>query len=325
MASATDDPAWRPRCTPAQLRARADLYAAIRRFFAARDVLEVDTPLLGATAACDPALASLSTCYTGPGAPGGHRLYLQTSPEFAMKRLLAAGSGAIYQLGKAFRDGEYGRYHNPEFTLLEWYRPTYDHHRLMEEVGEFLQEVVGVYNLNSISYKQLFQHYLHLDAHRATHQELAAQARELGHPDLQLTRAGWLDFFMTHHIEPHLPPHTATFVYDYPREHAALACLNHEDPPCAERFEVYWGGVEIANGFHELTDADEQRQRFQQNNTERAALGLPTIALDEKLLAALAHGLPRCAGVALGVDRLLMVKTQATTLGDTLPFSLESL
>ncbi|RMH22290.1 MAG: EF-P lysine aminoacylase GenX [Acidobacteria bacterium] len=307
---------WRPAASLENLRRRAALIARIRLFFAARGVLEVETPLLAAAAVTDLHLASFELD------AGGERRYLQTSPEFAMKRLLAAGSGPIYQLGKAFRDGEVGRLHNPEFTLLEWYRPGFDHHALMDEVDAFLGEILGLPPAERIPYGELFERHLGIDPHRAGAAELrrCVRRRDLDVEGLAEERDPWLDVLLSHVLEPRLGRGRPTFVYDYPASQAALARLRDGDPPVAERFEVYVEGIELANGYHELVDAAEQRRRFAADLARRRERGLPAVAMDERLLAALDHGLPPCAGVALGVDRLALLATGGDALADVVAF-----
>jgi lysyl-tRNA synthetase class 2 len=310
------------------LMRRGAILATIRRFFAERGVLEVETPVLGHHGVTDRHLASLSTCLQGGGAVTT-QLFLQTSPEFAMKRLLATGSGPIYQIGKAFRDEERGRHHNPEFTMLEWYRPGFDHHALMDEVDALLSATLDSRPGDRGTYGALFQQHFGLDPHTAGRQRLMATARRAGidlREDLAATlgRDDWLNLLMTHVVEPSMPRDRPTFVYDYPASQAALARLRTEGAVrVAERFEVYASGVELANGFHELADAAEQRERFEIDRAARAAAGLPTPAIDQRLLAALEHGLGDCAGVALGIDRLLMVQTGAEHIDQVLSFPIE--
>lgn len=322
---------WRPSADLSVLRLRAELLAQIRAFFAARGVLEVETPALSAAAITDPHLASFNTCYSGPGSQHGRPLYLHTSPEFAMKRLLAAGSGCIYQIARVFRDGEAGSRHNPEFTLLEWYRVGFDHHRLMDEVAELVGMLLAgrlaLAEPERLSYRQIFQHHLNLDPHRATVADLAAcaETRNISIPTGMPPDDPdpWLDLLLTHCVEPRLGSGRLTFVHDYPASQAALARLRPDDPPVGERFELYINGIELANGFHELGDAVEQRHRFAQENAARRAAGLPVMPVDEHLLAALEFGLPDCAGVALGFDRLVMLATRKTSLAEVLAFPLD--
>jgi elongation factor P--(R)-beta-lysine ligase len=315
----------------ATLRLRAELLQRIRAFFAARGVLEVETPALSAAAVTQPHLASFATPYSGPGPCHGQTLYLHTSPEFPMKRLLAAGSGCIYQMARVFRDGEAGRRHNPEFTLLEWYRVGFDADRLMDEVTELVTALLaGRLTLEEperLSYRAIFQRYLALDPHRATVAELAAGAARHGMPIPPGMPADeidpWLDLLLTHWIEPRLGQRRLTFIHDYPASQAALARLRPGDPPVGERFELYLNGLELANGFHELGDADEQRRRFEAENAARRARGLPVMPLDESLLDALAAGLPDCAGVALGFDRLVMLAAGKDAIQEVMAFPLE--
>lgn len=318
--------AWAPGASLAALQARARLLARVRGFFAARDVMEVETPLLASTSGTDPALEPLRTRYQGPGHAAGLALFLQTSPEFAMKRLLAAGSGAIYQICKAFRDGESGRRHNPEFTIVEWYRPGFDLSDLIAEVAELVRLALAMPTLvvERIPYQQLFARVLELDVLRADPTQLRAAAQRAGVAgvaDLVLDRDGWLDLLMSHALEPTLGRDRLTFITDYPASQAALARLN-PDGQTAARFELYYQGVELANGFHELVDTDEQAARFETDNCARRRAGRRPLPVDCHLLAALEHGIPDCAGVALGLDRLLMLGLQATDLDQVIGFTL---
>jgi len=307
----TDPPVdWRPSASLETLRLRARMLAAVRGFFAARGVLEVETPCLSAATVTDPHLHSLATRLAG-----GRTRYLQTSPEYAMKRLLAAGSGPIYQLARAFRDGELGRRHNPEFTLLEWYRPGFDHHRLMDEVEELVAEVAGVAGpTERLTYAEAFRAHAGVDPFADPPARLAEAARAAtggAVPDLGDDRDAWLDLLMGTVVERRLGHDRPTFVHDFPAAQAALARVRQTGPDggpaVAERFELFVGGVELANGFHELTDAAEQRRRFEADLARRRALGLTEPPVDERFLAALAAGLPDCAGVAVGFDRLVMI------------------
>ena len=321
---------WRPTASIEALRTRAEVLARIRGFFAERGVLEVETPLLGSAPVTDLHLAALSTRYRGPGHDDGLKLWLQTSPEFAMKRLLASGSGPIYQLGKAFRDGEAGSRHNPEFTILEWYRPGWDHHRLMDEVGELLGAVLcsdsDSDSADRITYSEAFQRHVGVDPHSVSIAELAARACSLlgqAAPDLGNDRDGWLDLLLSHVVEPELGRGRPTFVFDFPASQAALARVRPGDPPVAERFEVWVEGIELANGYHELTDPAEQRRRFEADLAARRERGLAEVPVDQQLLAALEHGLPKCAGVALGVDRLVMLAAGVERIDEVIAFPVD--
>lgn len=319
---------WRPGASIETLRARAELLARVRAFFQARGVLEVETPVLGRAGGTDPAIEPLACRYTGPGHPRGLTLYLQSSPEFFMKRLLAADAGPIYQVGKAFRDAEAGPRHNPEFTLLEWYRPGFDHYRLMDELAELVRTLLAPRSLpeRRLGYVELFRAYLDIDPLDAEPSRLAELAANRVAGDLpaaeDMGRDDWLNLLVTHVIEPRLPRGELVFVTDYPASQAALARLDPRDPRLARRFELYMDGLELANGFHELADAGEQGRRFEQDNLERRVRGRPELPSDRNLLAALEHGLPDCAGVAVGLDRLLMLKVGAASLDEVLSFSL---
>lgn len=310
---------WRPSADLGLLRARAEMLASIRDFFRARDVLEVETPLLCRSGVTDPAIEPL---LVETGASVSRRRYLQTSPEYAMKRLLAAGSGPIFQITRAFRDGEAGSRHNPEFTLLEWYRPDYDHHRMMTEVAELLCHCLGERPEQRISYRQLFLDCLGVDPLTAPVGKLQAIARErVDVGTLAGDRDLWLDLLLSHLIEPQLAERGICFVYDFPPSQAALArIVESGGVAVGQRFELYVDGLELANGYHELTDAAEQRHRFELDNARRREYGLPERPLDENLLAAMSYGLPPCSGVALGVDRLLMLATGAGDIREVLAF-----
>jgi lysyl-tRNA synthetase class 2 len=317
---------WRPGATPAVLALRARLLAELRAFFAARGVLEVDTPLLARAPVTDPHLAALATRVAGRAQP----FYLQTSPEYAMKRLLAAGSGDIYQVCKAFRDGESGRLHNPEFTIVEWYRLGFDHLRLMDEVEALLARLLGArlrLPAERLSYGDAFRRVLGEDPFAAPTARLVALAVErLGAaPALaDEDRDTVLDLLMGALVGPALGADRITFVHEYPASQAALARLLPGVPPRAARFEAYVAGLELCNGFHELAAADEQRRRFDADLAARRARGLPAVPVDERLLAALAAGLPDAAGVAVGFDRVLMLAAGANDIGAVLSFTLDA-
>jgi len=251
-------------------------------------------------------------------------LYLQTSPEFAMKRLLAADSGPIYQIAKAFRAAEAGRRHNPEFSLLEWYRPGWDHHLLMDEIDDLLGAVLDVPGGERLTYAEAFDSHAKLDPHTSSTDRLRYQVDRLGVRGLdQLDRDDLLNLLLTHVVEPQLGRGRPTFIYDFPASQSALAQVRPGDPPLAERFEVFVEGVELANGYHELTDPDEQRRRFEHDLEERRRRGLPKVPVDERLLAALDSGLPDCAGVALGIDRLVMLKAGVKDIAQVIAFPID--
>lgn len=307
------------------IRLRAHLLRRLRQFFLDRGVLEVETPLLSSAANSDPHIESFASRYRGVGDLDNSHLYLHTSPEFAMKRLLAAGSGPIYQLCKTFRNGESGRLHNPEFTMLEWYRPGFDHHQLMDEVDALLRYLMDgqrdLATTRRTSYRELFQRELNIDPFNASEEvlELCAERNGIEIVAKQMGCDEWLDLLMSHLIEPRLGINGPDFIHDYPASQASLARVSG-DPAVAERFELYLDGVELANGFHELTDAEEQRRRFSADLDARGKTGLEQAALDERLLAALSSGLPDSAGVALGFDRLIMAVTGVKTIDEVITF-----
>lgn len=313
---------WQPTASLSALEARAAMYQSIRDFFATRQVLEVDTPLLSAFGVTDLHLDNIEAT-VGIGAHA-QTAYLQTSPEYAMKRLLAQHGKAIYQLGKAFRQDEHGRYHNPEFTLLEWYRPGFTQQALMDEVDALVQTLLGTTPAERITYQQLFQTRLGIDPLHTTAEQLLQAATQHGLDVSAAVRAlpvdELLQLVMSHCIEPTLGVTAPVFIYHYPRSQAALARLAPDNPLVADRFELYFRGVELANGFHELSDANEQAQRFQHEAELRDQHGRPARAADSRLLAALAHGIPDCAGVALGIDRLLMLKLNAQRIDQVISF-----
>lgn len=311
----------KPSASIETLRLRAHILKLIRDFFASRNVMEVETPLLCHTSVTDPFIQSIPAFYQGHSHQQEQTYYLQTSPEYAMKRLLASESGAIYQITKAFRQGDIGRFHNPEFTMLEWYRPNFNHHDLMDEMDDLLQFTLKTRPAEKKSYAHVFQTFLSINPHHATLDELMNCAN-----DNHLMIAGeitdkdtWLHLLLSHCIEPKLGEERPCFIYDFPASQAALARIQPGSPPLASRFEVYFRGIELANGFHELNDANEQRERFQKNLQERKSLHLPLLPIDELLLASLAH-LPDCAGVALGIDRLIMLATNSDSIADVMSF-----
>lgn len=300
---------WQPSAKREALLARQTLNQTIRQFFAERDVLEVETPYLSQAAVCDPNIEPMQT---------NDVRYLHTSPEYAMKRLLCAGMGDIFEIARVFRRGEAGRRHNPEFSMLEWYRVGWDHQQLMLEVADITLAMLAPrypsLPVVKLTYADAMQTYAKLDVRQASDEEVARAGIGLAGQDLDLNRDGWLDVIMSHAVEPTLPANTLVFIEDFPASQAALAKVSADDSgwPVARRFELYFNGAELANGYHELTDAAEQRRRF-----SAEAQGRP---VDENLLAALAHGMPECAGVAMGLDRLLMMVLGTDNIADVLAF-----
>ena len=317
---------WKPSSSITNLKGRARIIKAIRDFFYDRGVMEVETPNLSQASVTDVHLASFNTQFVGPGFAKGLPLYLQTSPEFAMKRLLAAGSGAIFQIAKAFRNEEAGRHHNPEFTMLEWYRPDFNSGQLMDEINDLMISILQCGSAERISYQQAFFTHLNCDPLRATLEDLKKLASEHGFADIaaqETDKDSLLQLLFCMCIEPKIGQEVPCFVYHFPATQAALAKLNEEDKRVAERFELYYQGMELANGFDELTDASEQRERFINDNIKREQMGLDKVQIDERFLAALEHGLPECSGVALGIDRLVMLAMKAKTKIEVIAFDVE--
>ncbi|MDD2222447.1 MAG: EF-P lysine aminoacylase EpmA [Pseudomonas sp.] len=302
---------WSPSAPRTALVARQQLYRTIREYFYARTVLEVETPLLAQAPVADPNITPIQA---------GQR-WLHTSPEYAMKRLLCAGYGDIYQICKVFRKGEAGKRHNPEFTMLEWYRVGWTHRQLMDEVAELLQLLLAArfsdLTCLHLSYAQALAQYAQLNVHHCSDHDIAQRGQQLANADLALDRDGWLDVIMSHQVEPALPHNTLVFIDQFPASQAALAQLanNEQGVLIAQRFEVFFNGMELANGYQELTDAKQQLQRFQHElqGTERLH--------DANLIAALEQGLPECAGVALGLDRVLLQLLDATHIAQVLSFA----
>ena len=308
---------WRPTATRRALVARAEFLRRTRAFFDARGVLEVETPYLSPAAPTDLHLAPVVATVSET------RRHLHTSPEFAMKRLLAAGAGDCWQLCRVFRDGEQGALHNPEFTLLEWYRLGLDDAALMDEVDSLMHALCNGFKVlgptTRVAYADAFRDAVGV-AHDADAGAIARALREAGVvPPADADRATLVDFAAGALMVPALGRDGPCFVVDYPADQAALARLRGE-LPVAARFELVIDGVELANGYHELTDAAEQRRRFDADNAARAAAGRPVMPVDERLLAALEHGLPDCAGVAVGFDRVLMLALGAADLSEVLAF-----
>lgn len=305
---------WRPSASFETLRRRAELFGHIRSFFAERDVVEVQTPLLTTSGVTDVHIESIPA-----NAPGG---WLRTSPEYCHKRLLAAGFGDLYELGTVFRRGEAGGNHQPEFTLLEWYRVGWSWQDLADEAVDLIRHCLGAdsgnWRARRISWNDCFRESLGIDALSATDSELEQLADDAPR---ELDRDALLDWLFATRIQPAFEQRTITVVHDYPASQAALARLRPDDPRVAERFEVFAGSSELANGYHELGDAEEQRARFRRDNRIRRQLGRPEMPLDESLLAALSAGLPDCSGVALGFDRLVMTAFGASAIEDVVSFA----
>lgn len=320
---------WQPTAAISTLRDRAAFLRDIREFFHQRQVMEVETPTLSKGTITDLHLDPFVTPFEFDQSGEIQPLYLQTSPEFAMKRLLAAGSGPIYQICKAYRNEAAGRHHNPEFTMLEWYRPGFDDHQLMREMDELIQILLATKPAIKLSYQQAFLQFVKIDP-------LVMELAELKQVVAQYSDDEWLQseskdtllqwLFCTE-IEPKLGREEENirpcFVYDFPAEQASLAKLNRNDSRVAHRFELYFNGIELANGFYELDDANEQLSRFQKDNEQRQDAGKPKRPIDTRFIAALEHGLPDCAGVAMGIDRLFMLKQQLSSIDLAISFPID--
>lgn len=318
----TDSTQWRPSASLAALRSRAQQLAWVRGFFAQRGVMEVETPVLGRHGVTDINIDSISA---NPSPVGAHPSdgWLQTSPEYHMKRMLAAGSGSIYQVARVFRDGEFGRRHNPEFSLLEWYRPGFTDTDLMAEVSELVCGWLGCESPRTLSYRDAFIRYAGIDPFLADDVELSGLCGQWMESSqlTELTRDDYLDLLMSCQVEPALAGLGPVFVTGYPESQAALARVSERDGlRQAHRFELYVEGVELCNGYWELTDPHEQRRRFIADNRARCKAGKPEMPVDHAFLAALESGVPDCSGVALGLDRLLMLKLGLDDLAGVMAF-----
>ena len=320
---------WQPTASLETIQFKARLLQNIRAFFAQRAVLEVDTPILSRAAITDPNLHSFSTQFID------QTLYMHTSPEFFMKRLLAAGSGDIYQVCKVFRDDELGSRHNPEFTMLEWYRQSIDDLQLIDEIEQLFQYLVDILapelslaSSTRLSYQQAFQQTLNIDPLNADVPALKQcaidQGIEIPAGMSETDKDNWLDWLVTQVVAPSFSKQALTYLYHYPASQAALAKVNPQHPEVAHRFEVFYGELELANGFYELTDAELQAQRFNAENQLREKNDQPLMPVDKQLLEALRHGLPTCSGVAIGLDRLLMVLLNKNNIEDVLTFSMKN-
>ena len=307
----------------ASLQLRAWVYTLIRTFFAERHVLEVETPMLSASGNTDPNIESFHTLFSGHVDAGARERWLRTSPEYPLKRLLAAGIGDCYELGRVFRNGEAGGRHNPEFSMLEWYRVGWDHRRLMEDAITLVESALAMQGRRAEvlieNYRQFFLDELGIDPLHAPIDELRALLVDQNIDPAGLTRDDWLDLLITHRLQPTFPRNRITVIHDYPASQCALAKIRPGETPLAERFELYLGPFELANGYHELNDAAEQRERFERDNAIRRARGQREIPIDEALLAVL-DAMPDCAGVAMGVERLLMCLSDTDAIADVLAF-----
>lgn len=318
---------WQPSMNWQTAKVKADLNRKLRKFFDEREVVEVETPLLSQSTVTDIHLDSFSTTYD-LSSEGAQELYLQTSPEFAMKRLIASGYGSIYQICKAFRHEGNGKHHNPEFTILEWYRIGFDHMQLIDEVEALLIETLGVDGTERYSYQQLFLTHTNIDPLNTSITALSDFLSKHNKLDDWLVKTNDIDillqFVFSEFVEINIGKKMPCFVYSFPKNQASLARINPKDPRVADRFECYFKGIELVNGFYELSDSKEQFSRFVKDNEQRKALGYEERTIDQRLIEALKHNLPECSGVALGVDRLLMLLTNKSTISDVLTFDINN-
>jgi lysyl-tRNA synthetase class 2 len=319
---------WQPTADINTLKQRAQYLAGLRHFFAERDVLEVETPILSNAAVTAPYMDSFSTDYIPLASTLKQVHYLHTSPEFAMKRLLAANSGAIYQIARVFRNGEQGRLHSPEFTMLEWYRPGLSLKELMDEVNCLVQQVFNLKQVSRLSYRGIFEFYLKINVLTCDFEQIKQCLFERipsFATDLDLSRDTCLELLMSHVIEPRLAAmNLPVFIYDFPASQAQLAKVKKDEAgnEVADRFELYIAGIEIANGYNELLDSDVLHQRFRDDNKQRLNQAKPEMPIDNNLLAAMKAGMPECSGVALGFDRILMLALNKTDIQSVQSFSL---
>ncbi|PJE79988.1 Elongation factor P--(R)-beta-lysine ligase [invertebrate metagenome] len=319
---------WKPSASFPVLRQRAALFADIRRYFDTHHVMEVDTPLLSSCATVDVYIDSFQTTFNPIGEDRSEQYYLHTSPEFAMKRLLVAGSGDIYFMGKVFRNGEAGGRHNPEFTMLEYYRIGMDQLALMDDMTRLLMSVCDFHEMRRCSYGELFEEMIGINPHTIKDDELLVLVQQKVDSRLQhLDRIDCLDLLFSECIEPSLGMNgkhvlNGVFVYDYPAPMSALSRLRTDEKgqQVASRFELFVNGIELANGYHELLDSDEQVLRFNIEQNKRKEKGFPVYPYDYHLVEALRHNMPDCAGVAMGVDRLLMLMLGTKNISDVVPF-----
>lgn len=318
---------WQPSMNWQTAKVKADLNRKLRKFFDEREVVEVETPLLSQSTVTDIHLDPFSTTYD-LSSEGAQELYLQTSPEFAMKRLIASGYGSIYQICKAFRHEGNGKHHNPEFTILEWYRIGFDHMQLIDEVEALLIETLGVDGTERYSYQQLFLTHTNIDPLNTSITALSDFLSKHNKLDDWLVKTNDIDillqFVFSEFVEINIGKKMPCFVYSFPKNQASLARINPKDPRVADRFECYFKGIELVNGFYELSDSKEQFSRFVKDNEQRKALGYEERTIDQRLIEALKHNLPECSGVALGVDRLLMLLTNKSTISDVLTFDINN-
>ncbi|WWO97155.1 MAG: elongation factor P--(R)-beta-lysine ligase [Candidatus Dasytiphilus stammeri] len=317
---------WKPNASIINLVKRADIISSIRKFFSDRNILEVDTPSLSQSTVSDVYIDSFQTTFWKPGGQKKQQLYLITSPEYHMKRLLVAGIGPIYQICHCFRNREFGSIHNPEFTMLEWYQPKYNIYKLMNEVNDLLHKILNCGIAEKISYQNLFIKYFNIDPLLAEKKDLQKIVKLLSldlHNWINESNDTLLQLLLSHLVSSIIGFKQPIFIYNFPISQASLATINVDDPRVAERFELYYQGIELANGFNELTDSIEHCRRFENNNNIRTLIGKQKQPIDNNLITAIKQGLPFCSGVALGVDRLIMIALKMKKLSKVIAFSVD--
>ncbi|CAL4326632.1 elongation factor P--(R)-beta-lysine ligase [Buchnera aphidicola] len=317
---------WKPSASIKNLIKRSKIISNIRLFFLERNILEVETPVLSRSTVTDVNLVPFKTDYFSLNHVDKLTLWLMTSPEYHMKRLLAAESGPIYQICHSFRNEELGKYHNPEFTILEWYQPFYSITKLMREINDLLQKVLKYPKSDKISYQNVFIKFFKIDPLDTSLIELKKLSKKLKldhltHLEQDLNKL--IQLLFTLHIEPNLGKKKPLFVYHFPAEQASLAAINVKDSRISERFELFFKGIELGNGFYELTDVNEQKNRFLKDNKNRIAMNLPVRKIDDYFLKALSYGLPPCSGVAIGLDRLIMLALDQNNINEVISFPLD--
>ncbi len=313
---------WQPSASVELLKQRAHILQRIRIFFVERELTEVETPIFSHFAGTEPNLNAVTADLKlrGKSCEG----FLQTSPEYAMKRLLSAGMGDCFQISRVFRADEQGRFHNPEFSLLEWYRLNFDDRKLLEEVEQFLHEILNCGAAEYCEYQQLFVKFLEIDPLKATFKELQNCTKKvMEYPPELDSKDDYLQLLFSACIEPKIGFERPCFVTDYPASQASLARINADNPQLSCRFEVFFKGIELGNGFYELNDAEEQQQRFVEENKRRQKMGIETMEIDTRLIEALQHGLPDCSGIAIGIDRLVMLATDAKHINEVMAFPVD--
>jgi lysyl-tRNA synthetase class 2 len=313
-------------CRLQTLRQRAFLLSKIRKYFALESVLEVETPILSSAGNTDIHIESFKSNQIKADA---NTSYLRTSPEFPLKRLLCSGVGDVYELGKVFRKGEVSKTHNVEFTLLEWYRINFNYIQLIQDVTSLFEFIFSSFEFqlpkaDIFTFSEVFKHFLNIDVSQISVTQLNFNCNEYGYSGSQLNKDEGLDYLFATQVQPRFDKQCLTFITHYPASQAALAQINPNDPTTALRFEVFYQGLELGNGYQELTDANELSHRFKRDNLFRTDNQMEEIVIDSQMLFAMRQGMPECSGIAIGVDRLLMALLKSDDIAEVLSFSAEN-